>query len=496
MNPELLRCDAEIAEAERLLRNGHPDVNGLAMAVADWSQEKRAVEYEAFLEAKRISSQPSGFSVSEINPQLFDFQRDIVRVALKRGKYAIFADCGLGKTPMQLEWARHVCDHTGGSVLIVAPLAVSRQTKREGEKFHVPVTICRAMSDVQPGVNITNYEMLEHFQPHFAGIVLDESSILKGDGPMRHSVEDFAATIPYRLACTATPAPNDHMELGNHAAFLGIMSKSEMLSTFFVHDGENTSQWRLKGHAVAAFWKWVASWAVMIRKPSDLGYDDGDGDFLLLPIQYHQHTVTAEWASDYLFPVEAQTLRERQAARRDSLAARVKLCADLVNGSPERWICWCNLNDESEELAAAIGGAVEVTGSQSDDFKERALLDFAEGRIDRLVTKGKIAGFGMNFQACSNMAVVGLSDSWELLYQLVRRCWRFGQKRTVHVHVITGELEGAVVRNIERKERQAAAMSAGMLEHMRAFNTAEIHGAQREQETYIAKKAVRNPSWL
>lgn len=492
------QCDQELAEAERLLRDGHPEVDGLTRALVDWRVEKSLIEqeeYRTFLAKKQFPLAPAGFTVDQVNPALFDFQRDITKWAIKKGKAALFEDCGLGKTAQQLEWASQVFQYTGKPVIIFAPLAVSRQTQREGEKFQVPVTICREQSGISIGVNVANYEMLKHFDAReFGGIVIDESSILKGDGPMRRDITAFAQNIAYRLAATATPAPNDHMELGNHAEFLGIMSKSEMLATFFVHDGEDTSKWRLKGHAEAAFWKWVASWAVMVRKPSDLGYNDGD--FKLPPIQYHQHTVNAEWSSDYLFPVEAKTLQERQVARRDSLDARVKLCAELINASKERWIAWCNLNDESEALAASIMRAVEVTGSQKDSFKEQALLDFAEGRIDRLVTKGKIAGFGLNLQQCSHMAIVGLSDSWELLYQIVRRCWRFGQKRPVHVHVITGELEGAVVRNIERKERQAAQMAESMLEHMREVNTAEIHGTAREQETYRAAKDITTPAFL
>lgn len=456
-------------------------------------------DYAAFLAGKRITIQPSGFDVAAaaINPKLYQFQRDIAKWALKKGKCALFEDCGLGKSGQQLEWAQQVYDNAKarGNVLILAPLAVSRQTKGEGDKFGVPVTICRQQSEVQPGVNIANYEMIEHFDPSaFAGIVIDESSILKGDGPMRKSITEFASHIPYRLACTATPAPNDHMELGNHAEFLGIMSKSEMLSTFFVHDGGDTSKWRLKGHAEAAFWHWVASWAVMIRKPSDLGYEDGG--FELPPIEYHQHTVAAEWSADYLFPVEAQTLQERQGARRDSLSARVRLCAELVNASDEQWICWTNLNDESKSLAGAIPDAVEVTGSDSIEHKESSAMNFAAGRSRVLVSKGSIFGFGLNFQICHNAAFVGLSDSWESVYQATRRIWRFGQTSKCNIHFITGELEGAVVRNIERKEKQAAEMAVSMIGHMREINTAEIHGTVRETESYKPTRKVEVPSWL
>lgn len=452
--------------------------------------------YAEFLASKRVSVQPSGFTPRRpINDRLFAFQRDVVLWGLKKGKCAFFEDCGLGKTAQQLEWAYHVFTRVGRPVLIFAPLAVSQQTQREGVKFDIPVKVCRQQSDLVNGVNIANYEMLEHFSPAaFAGIVLDESSILKGDGPMRKAITEFSRGIPYRLACTATPAPNDHMELGNHAEFLGIMTKTEMLSTFFVHDGGDTAKWRLKGHAEAAFWQWVASWAVMIRKPSDLGYDDGG--FELPEIRYYQHTVAAEWTADYLFPVEAKSLQERQQARRDSLDARVNLCAGLVNGSREQWLVWCNLNDESNALKLAIPDAVEVTGSDSEKHKETAPLAFVDGRARVLCSKPSIFGFGMNFQNCHNVAFVGLSDSWEQVYQATRRVWRFGQTRPVNIHFITGEIEGAVVRNIERKERQAAEMAESMLNHMREINTAEIHGTVRETESYQPKKEMEQPLWL
>lgn len=452
--------------------------------------------YGKFLGAKHISVRPAGFDpTGPIIPELFDFQKDIVRWGLRKGKCALFEDCGLGKTPQQIEWAHHVFAKTGRPVLIFAPLAVSQQTHREGIKFGIPVKVCRGQSDIQLGVNVANYEMIEHFRAdEFSGIVLDESSILKGDGPMRKAITEFASVVPYRLACTATPAPNDHMELGNHAEFLGIMSKSEMLATFFIHDGGDTSKWRLKGHAEAAFWQWVASWAVMVRKPSDLGYDDGA--FGLPPIEYHQHTVAAEWSADYLFPVEAQSLQERQQARRDSLKARIDLCAELVNGSKEQWLLWCGLNDESKSLADSIPDAVEVTGSDTDKHKESTPLQFVDGNIRVLVSKPKIFGFGMNFQHCAHAAFVGLSDSWESVYQATRRVWRFGQMRPVHIHFITGELEGAVVRNIQRKEKQAAEMADSMLGYMRQINTAEIHGTVRETINYSPNKAMEIPAWL
>lgn len=443
------------------------------------------MEYAKFLETKKVIVKETGFSVDDINPMLFDFQKDIVRWSLKKGKAAIFADCGLGKTPMQLEWGRHVCNHTGGNVLILAPLAISRQTVREGKKFGVGVTACRSQEDVKPGINITNYEMLRHFKPdEFDGIVLDESSILKAhDGKTRNTIIDSFRHTPYKLACTATPAPNDFMELGNHSEFLGVMNRMEMLAMFFVHDGGETSKWRLKGHAQEKFWEWVASWAVLIRKPSDLGYDDGK--FQLPELNIHQHTVKVNSKPlTTLFHVEALTLQERQQARKNSISDRVQMCADMVNNSKEPWLIWCNLNSESEALKKAINDAVEVKGSDSNEHKENSMIGFSEGDIRVLVTKPSIAGYGMNWQHCSNMAFVGLSDSYEQYYQAVRRCWRFGQENPVQVHVITAETEGAVVTNIKRKEEDAAKMAEGMISQTQEITRKNIRGTHRDNAIY------------
>src|SRR5262252_258690 len=447
------------------------------------------MNYADFLETKRIVAPTAGIDDhGEINGMLFPFQQAIVRWALCRGKAALFEDCGLGKTPQQLEWARHVVAHTGMPVLIVAPLAVSAQTIREGCKFGVDVHRADRQSDIdQAGVWITNYEKMHLFgdASQFGGIVLDESSILKGfDGKTRKALTEFASVIPFRLACTATPAPNDYMELGNHAEFLDVMKTPDMLATFFVHDGGDTSKWRLKGHAVDKFWNWVASWAVCIRRPSDLGFDD-DG-FILPDLKMYQHTVEANQISEgFLFSVEAQTLQERNAARRDSIEERVAECAALVNASEDPWLVWCNLNSESEALAEAIPDAVEVTGSDSPEFKERAMLDFIDGRARVLISKPTICGFGLNLQHCADMVFVGLSDSYEQFYQAVRRSWRFGQRREVHCHVITAETEGAVVRNIERKEKQAAEMAEGMIEHMKDTTRENLTRQSYVRDKYI-----------
>jgi hypothetical protein len=438
-------------------------------------------EYAEFLERKRINDPSTGLAVvPPLNPMLFDFQRDIVAWALKRGRAAIFADCGMGKTPMQLEWARHV----PGNVLILAPLAVAQQTQREGYKFGIDVGIARKQSDVSQKITVTNYEMLEHFDfGDFAGLVLDESSILKAqDGKTRERIIELSQQVPFRLACTATPAPNDYMELGNHADFLGSMSRAEMLSMFFVHDGGETQKWRLKGHAQNEFWRWVCSWAIMIRKPSDLGYSD-DG-FELPEMKIHEVTVGVEKpTTGFLFAVEAATLQERLRARRETVADRVAAAAKIANATTRPFLLWCNLNDESTALAAAVKGAVEITGSDALAVKEERMLAFTSGDTRAVVSKPSIAGFGMNWQHCADMAFVGLSDSYEQFYQAVRRCYRFGQKQTVNVYVITAETEGAVVANIKRKEADALRMAAEMVKHMADMNREALHGGSERQKT-------------
>lgn len=448
------------------------------------------MSYQKFLKGKQTKHQSQGLEPVEPHAMLFPFQRDIVKWALRRGRACIFADCGMGKSFMQIEWARQI----PGDVLILAPLAVSGQTVAEGKKLGVIINPCRSQEEVKPGINITNYEMLHQFKPeHFAGVVLDESSIIKHfEGKFRNLLIKSFAQTPFRLACTATPAPNDHMELGNHAEFVGAMPRTEMLSMFFVHDGGDTSKWRIKGHAESAFWKWVCSWAVMIRKPSDLGYDDGG--FVLPSMQVREMAVEHENRGDFLFAMEAQTLQERIAARRESVDARAAKCAEMVNGSHEPWIIWCNLNAEADLLEELIPGAMQVKGADEPERKEEQLRWFSSGIIRVLITKPSIAGFGMNWQHCRNVAFVGLSDSWEQYYQAVRRCWRFGQKQEVRVYLITSSAEGAVVANIKRKEADAARMAEEMVKHMHSINESDIKGTKRKQDHYI-EDLQRGDNW-
>jgi len=445
-------------------------------------KDNKRMNYEEFIASKAIKDKPTGLDViPELNAKLFDFQRDIVAWALRRGRAAIFADCGMGKTAMQLEWARHV----PGNVLILAPLAVAAQTVREGKKFGIEVNQARSQADVVGKITIANYEMLHHFDAsYFNAIVLDESSILKSyDGKTRTQIIDSFSTTQYKLACTATPAPNDYMELGNHAEFLGVMSRTEMLSMFFVHDGGETQSWRLKGHAESDFWRWLCSFCVMIRKPSDLGYDDGG--FKLPKLNMHQVICRAEVANEgFLIALPASSLQERLQARKQTLNDRVMVAADIINASKDKWLVWCNLNDESGLLKKAIDGAVEVKGSDSDKHKEQSLSDFSEGKIRVLISKPSIAGFGMNFQVCNKMAFVGLSDSYEQFYQAVRRCWRFGQTKDVDAYIVTADIEGAVVENIKRKEIDAERMAANMVEHMHEMNEENIKGTKRVKTEY------------
>lgn len=455
-------------------------------------EEKLEQEYESFLAHKDVLVPSCGFEVdkSELSPMLYDFQKDIVRFSLMKGRSAIFADCGMGKTLMQLEWAQKVSEHAKMPVLILAPLAVAAQTQREGEKFGIHVTVCESMDDVEEGVNITNYEKLERFvAKDFAGIVLDESSILKSfTSKTRNALIEMFQMTPYKLCCTATPAPNDHMELGNHAEFLGIMTRAEMLSMYFVHDGSRTSQWRLKGHAVNVFWQWMASWSVFISNPKDLGYTVEGYD--LPKLNLHEIVV------DGKPPVrESLSISERRAARKESLPQRVAAAAELVNNSDDQWICWCDLNAEGTALHESIPDSVEVAGADKPDFKKQAMLDFSAEKIRCLVTKPKIAGFGMNWQSCHNMIFVGLSDSFEAYYQAVRRCYRFGQTKEVNVYIIISSAEGCVLENIERKQHDADVMRESMIQYTKEITKKELRKTTRLSTPYHPTVVMKLPDW-
>lgn len=456
--------------------------------------------YSAFLDRKRITDPMTGLGDVPVLPAfMFPHQRDIVSWALRRGRAAVFAGTGLGKTLIELVWGEAVAAHTGKPVLIFAPLAVATQHIREAKKFGTAARIVACQDDVGPGINVTNYQKIGHFDlSAFGGIVLDESSILKStDGHYRTRLIEECARIPFRLAATATPSPNDFMELGNHAEFLGVMSYTDMLATFFTHDGGETQTWRLKGHAENEFWKWMASWAVMLRKPSDLGYADDGYD--LPPLVQTQHIVGVEYApsldTGLLFPMEARSLSERIAARRDTVAERVKLAASITPAD-RPFVWWCNLNAESEALVKAIPGAVEIRGGETEEQRERKLIDFSEGRIRVAVTKPSIAGFGMNWQHCADTGFVGLNDSFEQVYQAIRRFWRFGQTKPVNVQFIAAETEGAVVANIRRKEADAERMAAAMVLHTASISSEVIRGMVRDRPDYFPQQPVILPEFL
>lgn len=490
------------------------------------------MSYDLFLARKRLSDPATGFRPAKPLPLwLFPHQRDITQWALRRGRAAIFAGTGLGKTAMELVWADQVEAFTDKPVLILAPLAVSHQHQREAWRFGVIGTaIARDQSEIfGKRIVITNYAKLDHFDlSAFGGIVLDESSILKAhDGKTRARLIEDCQRIPFRLAATATPAPNDFMELGNHAEFLGVMTYSEMLAMFFVHDGGETRKWRLKGHGQSEFWRWMSSWSVMLRRPSELGYSNDGYD--LPPLMTEQHTTAVEYRADLdagtLFPIEARTMQERIGARRSSVNERVQMAVSIVIGSfraklaecgnqntplpptdwrvqssifgslvVRPWVIWCQLNSEQKALEAALGDlCISITGSQSDDDKERLLVDWLSGKAPILVTKCSIFAYGLNLQHCADTIFVGLNDSFEQVFQAIRRFWRFGQSRPVTAHFIASELEGAIVANLRRKEADAELMAAEMVAHMADLSAEELHGTKRDVAQYQPSKVDLPP---
>lgn len=444
------------------------------------------MDYDTFVQNKRRAEVATGHQPGNLNEYLKPFQHAITSWAVRRGRAAVFADTGLGKTIMQLSWADEVQSHTKGKVLILAPLAVSEQTIEEGAKFGIEVNRVPLGADIpHSGLWITNYERMDSIDfSELHGLVLDESSILKAhDGKTRQRIIDSAQGIPYRLSCTATPSPNDFEELGNQCEFLGVMTRTEMLATYFVNDTGDTGTWRLKGWGASKFWEWMGTWSVVVRNPEDIGFDGHE--YLLPPLEYIEHVVETEQLGDELFARPAQTLQERRKAQRDSLEARCKALADVVNADKsEPWLIWCHLNDEAELLADLIDGAVNVQGSDAPEVKSKNLLGFAHGEIRVLVSKPKIAGFGMNWQHCARMAFVGLDDSFEKFYQAVRRCYRFGQKRNVQVHLFTAENEGQILANLKRKEEQHHQISASMIEHMKDIMNNELKGQQNIVDEY------------
>jgi SNF2-related domain/Helicase conserved C-terminal domain len=426
------------------------------------------VTYQEFLAAKTRAAGQHGTPCSpeDTNPFLHAWQRQIVAWAVRTGRAAIWADTGLGKTVMQVEWAR-LSTPAGMRALIVAPLAVCQQTVREAAKVGVDVRYARGDAHAHdPGIWITNYEMVERFDPRdLHTVVLDESSVLKDvTTKTRDLLIDHFAAVPRKLACSATPAPNDVAELANHAEFLGAATRREMLSTYFVHDQDG---WRPKGHARAPMFRWMSGWAIALRKPSDIDYSD-DG-YVLPELRITPHLLPVDVIPDgQLFATDLGGVGGRAKVRRSTLQARCRTAADLVAAEPdEPWLLWCGLNDEADTLAGLIPGAVNVHGSMTPEAKAEQLLAFADGNTRYLITKPGIAAFGLNWQHCARMVFVGLSDSYEQYYQAIRRCYRYGQTRAVHVHIVLSDLEGQIATNVTRKERDAARFTGELVAQMR-----------------------------
>lgn len=452
--------------------------------------------YNDFLNQKTHEGAAHGFNPVFMPPQLFDFQQSLVDWAVRKGRAAIFADCGLGKTAMQLTWAENVARYTDKPVLILTPLAVAAQTMREGKKFDIE---CNRSSDgsVRGRIVITNYERLEHFKPvDFAGVVCDESSILKSfDGARRNEITDFMRKVPYRLLATATAAPNDFIELGTSSEALGYMGHMDMLARFFKNDNNNLSsrrmygeapKWRFKGHAEMPFWQWVTSWARACRQPSDLGFDDGR--FVLPSLHECDHLIETQTVPDgMLFAIPATDLREQRAEKKRTVTERCEQVASMVASTGQSALVWCHLNEEGDLLERLIPDSIQVSGKDKDDIKERRLIDFAEGRARVLVTKPKIGAWGLNFQVCNHVTYFP-SHSFEQYYQSVRRCWRFGQQRPVTVDIVLTEGERRIMENLHRKRLQAEQMFSNLVAEMN-------HSLEIQRKQYNTAP-IEVPSWL
>jgi len=421
-------------------------------------------DYSAFLERKTQLGGESGFAPVYMPGFLFPFQRALTTWAIEKGRAAIFADCGLGKTAMQLVWAQNVVEKTNKPVLILTPLAVGKQSVKEAEKFAIEANQSRDGS-VASKITVTNYQQLHKFNwQDFGGVVCDESSILKSfDGAIKTQVTDFMRKLPYRLLCTATAAPNDYIELGTSSEALGELRRVEMMAHFFNHDGGDTSKWRLKKHAAkGAFWQWICTWARAVRKPSDIGFTDEE--YKLPPLTTVEHIVSATTPNpDFLFDMPAVGLDEQRKERRRTINERCENVARLINGTQKPALAWCHLNEEGHLISKLIPDAVEVSGSDSDEFKEETFEAFVAGQVRVLVTKPSIAGLGLNFQHCAHQTFFP-SHSFEQWYQSVRRSWRFGQKSPVHIDVVSSNGESGVLANMKRKSEQADLMFSKMVE--------------------------------
>jgi superfamily II DNA or RNA helicase len=452
------------------------------------------VEYQAFLANKLRGHVGFGIEPRDMPSWMKPHQADATAFALRKGRAGNFLDTGLGKTACELEFARQAIEETNRPALILTPLAVAKQIKREADKFGYRARVIREQSEAQSGINICNYDRLEKLDPsEFGAIVLDESSILKSFvGSTSRAIRDAFGNHRFRLSATATPAPNDHMELGQQSEFLGVMNSVEMLSKFFINDTSTASQqWRLKGHAEQSFWDWMASWAVMAESPADFGHDASE--YFLPPMEVIKHSVCGvpDLPRDGLFAAEASATNIFEI-KRATQSVRADAIAEAVHAERQPWVIWCDTNQEADQLTARIKDCVEVRGSMSIDEKEEALEAFALGQVSNIITKSSIAGFGVNWQHCARMAFVGRNFSYEQWYQAVRRCWRFGQKRPVHVHIAVAEGEDQIGRVIERK-------SADHVRMKRMMGAAMRRALGREADRNVAydpKHYAEIPEWL
>lgn len=469
-------------------------------------------DYADFLASKRRKPPTSGINVHPDEllaaDALFPFQRQIVAWAVGRGRAAVWADTGLGKTRIEVAWLHQILAVEAGRGLILAPLAVAQQTIREARRMGIEVAYVRdqAESDRSPArIVITNYDRLAKFDlASFTAVALDESSILKAfSGTIKRALVAGFANTPYRLSASATPAPNDIEELTNHADFLGIMTSQEMRSTFFIADSRGEfMKYRLKGHAQGAFYEWLASWAIACRHPRDLGFEQDGYD--LPPLTIHDHLVETGWTAEgELFTPRLEGITARAQVRKDTLVSRVAAAIDIVCAEPDRqWIVWTGRNDESSAMAAGLLDALpsaplaEVVGTDDADLKAEALASFAEGTTQILVTKPSIAGYGLNFQACDRMVFVGLSDSYESYYQSIRRCWRFGQANPVDVHIVVAEVESVIVENVRAKERTATSTTDGLIAAISSENRRELYAGTSKSDSYEPTLPITLPGWL
>jgi superfamily II DNA or RNA helicase len=465
-------------------------------------------DYQQFIEGKRPVVKSNGFDAGSLSLySLFDWQVAVASWAIRRGRAALFCDCGMGKTFMQLVWADAVAQHTQQPVILHCPVGVRQQTVREAAKFGIAtqVATCDDDGDIPDAafIAVVNYEKLHRLKPdRFSGVVLDESSILKSfAGKTKQRLVSAYRHTPYRLACTATPAPNDHTELGNHSEFLGVMPSSEMLSRWFLNDTMKAGGYRLKGHAATDYWNWLATWAVCMTKPSDINPDFSDDGYVLPEMRRHDHIVTLpqQPANGQLFGTTMLSATTLHTAKRESCDLRAAKVAELIHGNSEPWIVWCDTDYEANALVAAVSRVsdsfVEVRGSDKESQKEQKLAAFSTGQCRVIITKPDIAGFGMNWQHCRNVAFVGLSYSYEKFYQAVRRSYRFGQTQTVNVHVVSSEVETAIEATVAAKQKDHNRMQSAMVDAMRHVQRQSVFG-DVSRKHYAADAKMATPEWL